>query len=218
MLYGYPYGELEIREVSGTGGVRLSGQFPYNRLATLSDGGTGGGRPRKERIASRAFAYRVNQPNEDIHLLAGHDYNRPLASRGTGTLDLTDSEQALSFEAELTPTILETHYGQDALRQLRSGLATGLSPGFRLPPPRAVSNPEVITQEPHNPSRGQHGAIIRTIVEALLYELSLVVVPAYKDASVTEEVRSWELSENGGVMIPGTLEKRILVKRRKLFL
>ena len=68
---------------------RLRGRFPYNKKAVLSDGGRTG-RPRKEQFAPRAFAYNVEHKEVDIRLLVGHEFSKPLASRGAGTLDLQD--------------------------------------------------------------------------------------------------------------------------------
>jgi HK97 family phage prohead protease len=166
----------------------LRGSFPYGVTATLSDGGRKG-RPRKERFASRAFQYRVEQPDAEIHLLVGHDYGKPLASKLNETLTLTDGDDALSFEARILPSVLETVHGRDALALLSAGLAVGLSPGFRLPPERAVEDPESVEREPNNPDEGQHGAIIRTVKAALLFELSIVTRPAFEEAQV--EARNW---------------------------
>lgn len=188
MLYGgHDIGGLEVRRAAD-GSHRLRGRFPYGKPAVLSDGGRTG-KPRKEVIQPRAFAYRVNDPKEDIHLLVSHSYDRPLASKLTDTLTLKDSDEALTFDAIITREISQTSYGMDALAMLLSGLAIGLSPGFRIPPERAVEEAEKITEEPYDPSRGMYGAIIRMILEALLYEMSLVVRPAYTDAQV--ELRNW---------------------------
>jgi hypothetical protein len=114
----------------------------------------------------------------------GHSYDKPLASKLNGTLRLVDSAEALTFEADISPQIMETTYGADIIRQIESGLAVGISPGFRLPPPRAVAKPEAFTDEGYDPSRGMYNALIRTIFQALLFEASIVVVPAYKESSV----------------------------------
>lgn len=201
MLFGgLDSGGLEIRRAAD-GSHRLRGRFPYNKPAVLSDGGRTG-RPRKEVIAPRAFAYRIERPKEDIHLLVGHSYDRPLASKLTKTLALTDTEEALLFDAIITREISETSYGRDLIAMLLSGLAIGLSPGFRIPPERAVEEAEKVIEEEYNPSRGMYGAIIRMILEALLYELSIVTRPAYDEAQV--ELRNWKspsdregLSERG---------------------
>ena len=175
---------LTVRSASDGSRV-ISGAFPYNSLATLSDGGRNGGRPRKERFKSRAFAYRVEDPKEDIHLLFGHDYDKPLASKLSQSLKLEDTAAKLFFEAVITPEVAELSYVRDVLALIAAGLAVGLSPGFRIPPQSTVPDAETIEDE--DPSLGD--AIIRTINQALLYELSIVTRPAYQETQV--EARSW---------------------------
>lgn len=188
MLHAAAEGGIEVRQ-EGDGTRVLSGRFPYGVTATLSDGGRRG-RPRKEKFAPRAFSYRVNEPNAEINLLVGHDFGKPLASRLSESLKLTDSNDALTFEARIAPEVADTSHGRDALALLAAGLAVGLSPGFRLPPERAVENAESIEREPNNPDEGEHGAIIRTVSAALLYELSIVTRPAFEEAQV--EARNWQ--------------------------
>ena len=149
MLWGGHSGGLELRK-RASGALALQGRFPYNKRAVLSDGGRSG-RPRKEAIASRAFAYRVDDPKEDIHFLVGHSFDKPLASRGAGTLDLADSDDALSFTATITPEMQEVSYVRDILAGIAAGLTVGISPGFRLPPKRAVPEPERIEDEGSDP-------------------------------------------------------------------
>lgn len=193
MLWGGHSGGLEVRR-SGDGSHRLRGSFPYGKAAVLSDGGRTG-RPRKERIAPRAFRYRVEKPDEDIHLLGGHDFNRPLASKSTGTLKLTDTDTALTFDAMISAEMAEVTWVRDILAAIGAGLAIGISPGFRIPPQRAVPKAEEVTEEPDDGSLDEdgnprRGALIRTILEALLYELSIVTRPAYPEAQV--EARNWQ--------------------------
>ncbi len=187
MLWGHSV-PLEIRNEGD--GVRLAGRFPYGSTAVLSDGGRTG-RPRKESFVSRAFSFRVEDPNAEIHLLSGHRYDKPLASKLNGSLRLEDSDEALSFEARIDPEVAETTHGRDVLALLRAGLAIGISPGFRLPPERAVprEQAEEILEEPNDPERGMHRALIRLIKQALLFELSIVTQPAYPEAQV--EARNW---------------------------
>jgi HK97 family phage prohead protease len=196
MLWALHAGELELRRAAG-GETRLRGRFPYNRPAVLSDGGRTG-RPQKEVIAPRAFAYRVDRPEEDIHLLVGHSYDTPLASKATGTLALQDTAVALTFDATITREMQNVSWVSDILAAIGSGLAIGLSPGFRIPPARAVPRAETVDEEPVDPSRGMHGAIIRTVLQALLYELSIVTRPAYPDAQV--EARNWV--PDGKLLVP----------------
>lgn len=146
-------------------------------------------------MASRAFAYRVERPEEDIHFLVGHSFDKPLASRGAGTLDLSDGDDALTFTATITPEMQEVSYVRDLLNSMAAGLTVGISPGFRIPPERAVPKAEEVTEE--DPAEGM--ALIRTVFAALLYELSVVTRPAYPEAQV--EARSWATT-SGGVTIP----------------
>jgi HK97 family phage prohead protease len=183
MEIAFDIGELEIRR-SPTGGRRLRGRFPYRKRAVLSDGGKNGGRPQKEEFLPGAFTYSLESPDQEIHLLVGHSFDKPLASKGTGTLVFNDTAEALGFDAEITPEIADTSYGSDVLKQIESGLAVGISPGFRIPPKRAVAVAEKFTDEGHDPARGNHNALIRTIMAAILYELSVVTRPAYQEAVV----------------------------------
>lgn len=187
---------LELRR-QGDGSVTVQGRFPYNVTATLSDGGRNG-RPQKERIARGAFNYAIEDQDRDIHFLAGHSFDKPLASKRSGTLSFNDTGDALLIAATITPAILRAQYAQDAVAQVESGLAVGLSPGFRLPPERAVprSQAETFEDEDMNPDAGMHGARIRTIREAILIEMSLVTRPAYEEAGV-ELKRSIEAPHAG---------------------
>ncbi|MEL6767580.1 MAG: HK97 family phage prohead protease [Pseudomonadota bacterium] len=187
MLYGAPLGVLEMRNEDD--GVRISGRFPYNSPATLSDGGRSGGRPRKERIAPGAFRYRIERPEEEIHLLVGHSYDKPLARTGNGTLEFEDTAENLLIRAFIAGFVARSTYGGDALAGLSAGLMVGLSPGFRMPPPRAVPTEEAEQVTEEDPAEGT--ALIRTIYQGLLYEFSLVTRPAYQDAEAQIEARSW---------------------------
>ena len=193
MLWGGHSGGLEVRK-RASGALALHGRFPYNKAAVLTDGGRKG-RPRKEVIAPRAFGYRLDRPNEDIHLLVGHSYDQPLASRGAGTLDIRDGDDAVIFEATITPDMQEVSWVRDVLAAMAAGLIVGLSPGFRIPPERAVKEAERVEEE--DPRLGI--AMIRTVLAALLYEVSLVTRPAYPETQV--EARNWTPSD-GGVLLP----------------
>lgn len=194
MLWGGHSGGLEIRK-RASGALALRGRFPYNKAAVLSDGGRSG-RPRKEVMASRAFSYRVERPDEDIHLLVGHDYGQPLASRAAGTLRLKDGDDALTFEADITPEMQGVTWVRDFLAALGAGLIVGISPGFRIPPERTVPDAEKVEEE--DPTLGT--ALIRTIFAALLYELSVVTRPAYPETQI--EARSWKTTKTHQDRLP----------------
>lgn len=163
MLWGAASGALELRAESG--GVRLTGRFPYNSEAELAPG-------RSERIEARAFAERI-EAGADIYLLSGHDFDKPLASRGAGTLTIRDTGEGVQIEAELTDG---TTWARDFLAAHRSGLVRGLSPGFRV-----AAGGERIER------RGD--GLLRTITRADLIEISAVTRPAYPAAQI--EARGW---------------------------
>lgn len=169
MLWGGNKGTLEVRAEGGK--TRLRATFPYGAETELAPG-------RLEVIAPRAFADRINGGDE-IHLLAGHSYDKPLASRSAGTLHLTDTDDALEIEATLDDG---TTWARDFLAAHGSGLIKGLSPGFRVP-----AGGERIER------RG--AGMLRTVNKADLFELSAVTRPAYPAAQI--EARAWDTSSMG---------------------
>ena len=220
----YPV-DLQTRQIDGR--RILSGVFPFNQPATISDRG----RLRKELFradangspftwqlrefallqqqlsdllsasiqdviaAARAdpladletrqletpaiVAARAALASRNVDLLSGHSFDKPLASLIAGSLELTDGPDGLRFEATLPPDADQPSWMVDTLRAVDSGLARGISPGFRMPPPSVVANAETEEPEPGNP-----GVTIRVIRQALLPELSIVTRPAYAGSSV----------------------------------
>ncbi|WP_313138115.1 HK97 family phage prohead protease [Paracoccus jeotgali] len=156
-------GSLELREAGGE--TRLTARFPYGRETEIAAG-------RFEVIAPRAFAARL-EAGEEIHLLSGHDFNHPLASRAAGTLTLTDGDDALTVEARIDAG---TSWARDFIAANRSGLIRGLSPGFRV----SAGGDRV-------EARGQ--GVLRTVTAADLFEISAVTRPAYSEAQI--EARNW---------------------------
>jgi hypothetical protein len=166
MLWGAHIGGLELRSEGGE--TRIRATFPYGRAATLSDGP----RPRREVIAARAFAARI-EAGKEIHLLSGHDYNRPLASRAAGTLNFRDTDAALEIEARIAT---DTSWAADFLAAHRAGLIRGLSPGFRVRP-----GGEAVEE--------RDGGLLCTVRAADLFEVSAVTRPAYPEA----QIEAWSL-------------------------
>lgn len=164
MLWGGHSGSLELRTAGGE--TRLTARFPYGRETEIAAG-------RLEVIAPRAFAARIER-GEEIHLLSGHDFNHPLASRSAGNLTVTDSDEALTIEARIDGG---TSWARDFLAAHGAGLIRGLSPGFRVAP-----GGERIER------RGT--GILRTIASADLFEVSAVTRPAYPEAQI--EARRWQ--------------------------
>lgn len=150
---------------------KIFGAFPYGALAVIADRG----KVRKERINPGAFAFALEDATREINMLAGHSFDRPLASKKRGTLQFEDTPVALTFEADILPELEDVSHIRDALTLLEAGLVTGVSPGFRVPPPEVVPEAERLDPEPGNP-----GVFIRSLSAVILYELSLVTRPAYE--------------------------------------
>lgn len=168
MLHAAPAGGLEVRRADD-GGAVLTGRFPYDTTAVL---GRFSGRERRETFAAGAL-----RPAGEVHLLAQHDFARPLASTGAGTLTVRNGADGLTFEARIAPAVAETSHARDALALIAAGEARGLSPGFTVPP----GGDEVTAAG---------DALIRTVKRAELVELSIVTRPAFSEAQV--EARSWK--------------------------
>ena len=173
-------GSLEIRQLDGA--RELTGVFPYGATATMSDRG----RTRKERFRPRAFSFAIDNTldragNElKIDLLRGHNFDQPIASRQAGTLQIVDADDAVRFTAQLPPEHLTPVFVADMEKLIANGQMTGLSPGFRVPPPDVVARAEYLTPEPGNP-----GVMIREIASATLREFSVVSSGSYRAAGVS---------------------------------
>ena len=184
-MYVYEAEFLEYRQR----GRRLAGTFRYGTFATVKDRG----RTRKETIRSRAFSFAVKSEEHDIDLLRGHSFDSPLGSKLSGSLALEESDEALEFVASLPPERSQPSWMVDAVLAVRSGLVRGISPGFRVPPLSVVANAEELI-----PEVGNTGVLVRTINEAVLYELSLVTRPGYSGTEI--DIRQAE----GGVSVLDT--------------
>ena len=212
-------GSLEIR-VSGAGRV-LRGAFPLGRTATLRSAG----RVRKERFASggggrsvswqsREFEKLQKELSETIsstlddaaktlkvealedaiekrntHLLVGHSYDRAIADTRTGNLTLAFSDDSVRFEAALPDEIDMPSWVRDAVLAVRGGQLRGVSPGFQV----SSKGAERLLPEAGN---GNPGVFIREILDATVYEYSLVSRPAY--AGTTLDARQDQAAAHGG--------------------
>lgn len=172
MLWGGSKGGLEVRTLAG-GQTVLKGRFPYAVPTVLQ----GGRDRRREVFEARAFGASVEAGGE-VHLLANHDFSKPLASRSAGSLELRDDDEGLHFEATLSPALREVGWVRDFLGALEAGLVGGISPGFRVPEGGAIVK------------RDGEG-LLRVVRSAELVELSAVTRPAYPEAQI--EARCWKV-------------------------
>ena len=176
-------------------------------MATVADRG----RTRKERIAGDAFGWQMREfakvqaeladaiedsadrariellrqeaERRNVHVLAGHSFDKPLGDMLRGGASVTSTREAVTFEVDLPPEDAMPTYMADTVRMVRAGLAGGISPGFRVPPATAVRDAETMEAEPGNPA-----VQVRVINQAVLAELSIVTRPAYSETDV--DVRS----------------------------
>lgn len=185
--------DLVVRQLGGR--PVIAGRFPYNALAVLADRGT----VRKETILPGAFDFTLKDPDREVNLLMGHSFDKPLASRKAGSLELKDTEAFLEFIATIPEGAERATHVTDALAMLGAGLVKGVSPGFRVPPKDVVPGAATLKPEPGNP-----GVMIRRLSALLLYELSLVTRPAYEASEA--ELRAWDQahtqSSTGGIWLP----------------
>jgi len=130
---GLALGGLEFRRAPG-GAVRLRGSFPYGKRATIGADGNGR-RPRKEVFGPRAFSFALEEDRE-VHFLVGHSFDKPLASLRAGTLDLTDTDEALVMEADLTPEIQAATWVRTSLPGCGPGSSWACRPAFAAPASR----------------------------------------------------------------------------------
>lgn len=172
-----PVSGLEVRAQNKC--PTIVGRFPYKALAVLSDRGT----VRKETIEPGAFSFAINAPERDVHLLVGHSFDKPVASKKSGNLEFNDTEEFLEFIATIPEGAERATHITDLLIMLGAGLIKGISPGFRVPPKEVVPGAEKLIPEPGNP-----GVMIRQLFQLLLFELSLVTRPAYEESQA--ELRS----------------------------
>ena len=195
--------ELEIRIFKRL--RKLTGKFFFNRVATVSNRG----KKRKETFKPTAFDHSVDRillaqqdltrkqkrkarkeiiqaaedevKNADIHILVGHDFNKPLGSVAKGTAKVKKTEEALEFEVDLPPIDAMPSYMRDLVDQISGDLVDGISPGFHLPPSNINPNAEKFVPEPKIPGVKPSSAeiLLREIHDVILKELSIVTVPAY---------------------------------------
>lgn len=163
-------GTIQIRQsITGDSEI-IVGKFPYDTVGRLS-------RARRETIQAGAF---TPLNSDEVHLLANHEYGKPLARTRDQSLSLTDHHDAVTFIATLPPREEQTTWQKDTVLAIKNGLIDGISPGFLIKP-GAVS------------IRGD----LQIIKGAWLRELSIVTRPVYTShAAVSSRERraAWTLA------------------------
>ena len=196
MEFGYFTGELEIRQSGGHG--ILSGRMAYGLTATVSNRE----RVRKERLGPDAMGWQIHEfaklqtemqtmlsstvdkarqlileqemERRNVHVLAGHSFDRPMGDLKHGTARITSDADSLAFEVDLPDPEDMPTYMADVVKEVRTQRAGGISPGFYMPPRDVVVGAEELIPEVGNP-----GVMIRMVHTAVMPELSIVTRPVY---------------------------------------
>jgi HK97 family phage prohead protease len=127
------------------------------------------GRPFRERIAPKAFD-RILARAPDVRALWNHNADMPLARTRNNTLRVQKDGQGLRVEIDPAPT----SWGTDAVTSIRRGDVSGMSFAFR-----AASEGGDTWEK-----AGADGVMLRTVLDADLFEVSPVVWPAYPQTQV----------------------------------
>lgn len=118
----------------------------------------------KEQFKRGAFADSLTK--DDQRYLWSHDISKVLGRTKNGTLRLYEDNIGLRFELDLPNTTL----GNDTYESIKRGDVDGVSFGFRM------KKEEWDESDPDN--------VLRTILQADLFEISAVAFPAYPDSEV----------------------------------
>lgn len=148
--------DAEVR-ASSDGSMRIAGYAAmFNREAS--------GLPFREQIAPGAFS-RSLQSGEPVYLLVNHDLDSlPLASTGSGTLQLREDDLGLHMTADLDPS---NPRAAELYSALARGDVTKMSFSFTIAPGGELRD-----------------AGLRTLTDVNLYEVSVVTWPAYDATEV----------------------------------
>ena len=191
-------------EIRARGNRRvLSGKFPLGKTATVK----ASGRTRKERFAPDSMSWQVREfeklqgelasvlessieearkqvmierledaiEKRNTFLLVGHSYDRAIADMRSGTLAVAHTRDVVEIEAELPADDAMPSWVRDAVLAVQGKQLRGISPGFNVP-----RGGEHLIRE--DPSAGD--SMIREIVDAVVFEYSLVARPAYPQTEV----------------------------------
>ena len=158
----YPSSLVSAREEVRQSGRGLGGRFSYNTPTVLRSRG----RKRKQTVRPGAFAFAIEDQTREINLLLGRDYDKPLASKQAGTLNLIDTPEGLEFAVDELP---DTSYVRDFRAGLASGaFVAGIAPLFSVPPESAVPGATELIPDPDNPD-----VDIEVVNEAVLTALAV---------------------------------------------
>lgn len=118
----------------------------------------------KERIAPGAFTQSLKD-NPDVLCLYGHDDNQILGRGSSGTLEISEDSKGLKFTCKLP----DTSTARDLIALMERSDIDSMSFGFYC------------VEDTWSEVNGQ---TIRTLIQVVLFEISVVGMPAYTSSSV----------------------------------
>ena len=129
----------------------------------------------RERIMPGAFTRAIAE-TQDVVLVPDHSREaaKVLGRLRSGTLSLTEDARGLKVRAELP----DTQTGRDIREVLRRGDVSGMSFAFSLPSSKAEK------------WERSGDIVVRTILDVNLFDVSIVLDPAYKATAITVSARS----------------------------
>jgi HK97 family phage prohead protease len=144
----------------------------------------------KERIAPGAFSDSLNRGDE-IVCLVNHDANQPLGRTRNGSLTIVDSPAEMNFRCKLNKAV-QAH--RDLYELVKDGTISECSFAF---------NCDKQSWDDSGPT------VIRTVEHGRLWDLSVVLQPAYSDGATMAEAR-----KNGDSPKPLRLVQAIATLRK----
>lgn len=175
---------IELRALEGENSKTLHGFIPYESNSEPL--------PWIERLARGCFT-KTLQESRDILGLYDHNVGNLLCRTSNGSLRFNDTDAGLEFDIDLP----DTQLGRDTYEMCRSGLLSSCSFGFS-----AVKDEWLY----------ENNEETRIIVEARLYEVSIVAQPAYPTTSVSARslssfLEGKELTEDEQNSVKAEIEK-----------
>lgn len=176
--------QVELRAIESENSMSIHGFIPYNSNSE--------GLPWIERLARGCFT-KTLQESRDILGLYDHSAGNLLARTSNGSLRFNDTESGLEFDIDLP----DTQLGRDTYEMCRSSLLSSCSFGFS-----AIREDWLY----------ENNEEVRVILEAKLYEVSIVAQPAYPQTNVSARSLSSifegkELTEDEQNSVKAEIEK-----------
>jgi hypothetical protein len=162
--------KCEVRSAEGDAPATFSGYAAVFNELSVNLGGF------RERIQPGAFRSAV-EDGQDVRFLINHDSNLILG-RTPRTITLTEDEIGLRVECELP----NTSYANDLVESMRREDINQMSFGF------------ITRSDDWKEKDAETGLPIRELIEADLFDVSVVTYPAYPDT--TAEVRTYIAEHN----------------------